>query len=284
MAKKKEKPNMTNIRNLDTSKKANHLDIIVNNAVDEGIRALVKENPKFASFENYLAKHIDEKALSDKIEYLKLKVAQEPGLTNYQKTEKLSHKISNYVASGGMLDDVGKEKILLGRLEDKARNGFFRRLFGPKTDGEKYLQKTFETFDDLSALISSGDYYKRMPELAKSLSTLENLKFLNPAIEVLKDGGLISKKEYQKLKGQVQDRLKEGVYVVPKTIESYLVPQKAAAGILTFFGMGLILATSTGITGNVIRLGDLFSNTGSLIGAGCLLLGIVLFLFSRKSK
>jgi len=288
MAKKQEKK--------DEKGEAKRRNDTIQKAVDRGIHYLQRDNPGLSSFEGYLNKYIDKYALSDKINHFTEDVYNDKNLSKHEKEGYVAHSITSYVASGGMLTEEGKEKILTGKLEEMAKEdfgkgfkGFFKSLLHrPKIDGEKYLHDTFEAFEDLAALMESGNYARDNPELAESLGTLKKLKFSNAAIEVLKDGGIIDPKGYKRLKGQVLSKAEEGRTEVPKTIERYLIPemvsQKAAAGILTFLGFGLILGTSPGITGNSIALGSLFSSTVSLIGLGVLVLGLILLLLSKKKK
>jgi hypothetical protein len=250
-------------------------------AIQEGLRNLVRDYPRFASFEGFLNQHIDRYALIKKVKQLKTGMEIPPGQA-YKAAELFREGLVDYVSSGEMLDEEGKEKILKTRTEPEAKKGFFYRLLHrPKTKGTKDLSKTFRAFDNIYALVKSGDYAKQMPKLEKSLRTLRGMQFYDPAIELLRDGDLIDANGEKRMRGLLESRVKEGAYAVPRIMEDYLRP---AAGIFALFGVGLILAKSPGITGNTISFNNLFSNTGSLIGAGCLLLGLVLLLVTKKKK
>ncbi len=260
-----------------------HLDKLVNSAVQEGIDTIIKENPKFASFQTYLAKHINNYQLEEKIENLKLEVAKEPGLDNYQKTKKLSKQISSYVASGEMLDDIGKETILKKSLEDKTKKGFFHKIFHrTKFDGEKYFDKTMEAFEDFYALFKSGDYAKRMPELSKSVETLHDMKFLNPAVDVLKIHGLIDDKKYKFLKTNIYNKIGQESAKLSTDVEKYIIPEayKVAASIMIVFGITFLALTGVNMTGNLI--GNMPAKVSGLWGGGFILLGLLLFLITKK--
>lgn len=268
------------------------MNSITNEAIQEGLRNLVRDYPRFASFEVFLDKHIDEVALKKKIRELKTNMDISPGEA-YKAGELFRDKVVDYVSSGQMLDEEGKEKILETRTEEDARKGFLYRMFHrPKTKGTKELSKTFRAFDNLYALVKSGDHEKDKAELEKALRTLRGMDFYDPAIEILRDGDLIDGKGEKRMRKLLESRIKEGKYVIPKITEDYLKQPsreiehyiKPAAGILAFFGLGLVLGTSQGITGSAIRYPETFSNTGGLIGGGLLILGLILFLIVKTKQ
>jgi hypothetical protein len=216
----------------------------IEQAIFDGVDSILKEHPRFADFQEYFLKHIDKKKIQDNFNKLK-----EKKLSN----KDIYQEIADYVSSGEAFDEKGKKVILKNSLEGKTEGRtLLQRIFKkPKFDGEKYLDETMEAFGDLYLLFKTGDYARRMPELAKSMGTLYDLKFLNPAIESLKESGLIDDKKYSFLKREVYSKAQEASKNVVGGIEKYFVPQKVAASILGIFGF-LLIAASSKLTGAVI--------------------------------
>jgi len=153
-----------------------------------------------------------------------------------------------------------------------------------KLKGEKYLDNVMASFQDLYTLFKNGDYAQRMPELTKAVTTVNDMGFLDPAVDILNSYGLIDDRKYNTLKGSIRKRTKESVETAVKGIGSYAsgqAYQKAAAFILGIFGVVTLLASGTGITGNVI--GNLSNSSFSLIGGGFVLVAVILFFMSSKN-
>ncbi len=250
---------------------------ILNNSLKTGIENFVKKNPQFANSQEYLLKHIDKNKLQDKYNELYQEALQE----KMNKKELKNHIYSNlpeYVISKESLDDKGKEIILKSGLEEKT--GFFNRLFpGPKIRGEKELNNAVEAFRDLYSLLKSGDYSKRMPELTESISSLRNLEVLNPALDIVRAYGLMDDKRYRFLKKEIYKTVREEPKKVIRSIERYIVPEKAAA--LIIGGIGLVLIfLNLNITGSVIG-----GNSAITWGIGGIFMVILaLLLFFRPLK
>ncbi len=252
----------------------------ISNAINLGIKSIIKSHPRFANFQPYLLEHIDEDKLNEKIYNLHAE-AQEKKLFGKEAKYFISKNLTEYVASGEIIDEKGKKVILKNSLEEKT--GFFHRLFHkPEFDGEKYLDNSMEAFQDLYALFKTGDYAKRMPELTESVSTLHDMQFLDPAIDVLKSHGLINDKKYKFLKEKIYSKVGEEYGKVVTGIEKRIVPeayQKVAASVLLAFG-AILLITNMEITGAVV--GSLKHSVKGIIGISSMILSAVLFLNSKK--
>lgn len=249
----------------------------LSNAVKQGIEAIVEEHPKFANFQPYLLKHIDHKKIQEK--YFEL-YKESKGLGEQERINYIYNELADYVASGSVLDEKGKEIILKNSLEEKT--GFFHKLFHKsKFDGEKYLNNTMEAFNDLYALFKSGDYAQRMPELTKSVATLHDLNFLDPAVDVLKEYGLIDSKKHRFLKENIYKRVGEESKKVVGGIERYIVPEKIAASIIGFVGIVLIIF-NLNITGAVI--GENYPITIGIIGVFMIFFALLLLFRPLKKK
>lgn len=298
----------------------------MNQAVQRGIYELKRDNPGLASYDVLLDKHMNHYAIEDKARDLYAKHfgdfeqeleegAEKVTISKAQLTARANYiadSLKDYVAMGEMLNEKGKKMLLTGHLKyegeeaPKGIKGFFYKMrHKAKTDGQKKLNQKFDTFENWAAMIESG--HSDDPEFTKLSNKLKNMRLYDASVEVLREGGIISAKNYGKFKGKVIHKTERGGKAIEKTLEKkleddlteeekgkdrtidhYVFPQEeqrlgATGAILTFFGLGLILVKSQGITGNAINFSELISNTGSFLGVGTLILGIVLFLLSRKS-
>lgn len=253
----------------------NYLD----SAILEGIDSILKEHPRFAGFEEYFIKHIDKKKIRDNISALKDKTK---GMRGDEIHSFIYQEIADYVSSGEAFDKKGKNVILKNSLEGKTDGRtLLQKLFRkPKFDGEKYLDETMEAFGDLYSLFKTGDYANRMPELTKSVTTLYDLRFLNPAIDILKENGMIDDKKYSFLKREVYSKAQEASSNVVGGIEKYFVPEKVAASILGIFGISLI-AMSSKITGSVIGAQN-FDWVSEVAGIILTIIAVLIALALRK--
>lgn len=263
------------------SKKRKQDNNYINSAIQEGINSLVKAHPRFSGFQEYLAKHIDTNKIGEKTQQL-YNEAESMGYNGDRARQFIAKGIREYIASGEMLDERGKAVILKNSLEEKT--GFLQRIFkGKNNQGEKYLDNTMGAFQDLYSMFNSGNYAERMPELQESISTLYDLQFLDPAIDVLKSYGLMDTKKHKALKEQVYRRANEQSENLVSGIEKRVMysPQQVAASIIGFLGICLIIFNLK-ITGAVIGTSN-FSISG-IIGLFILFLSLIFFLKSSKKK
>ncbi|MEK6827611.1 MAG: hypothetical protein AABX99_03965 [Nanoarchaeota archaeon] len=249
-------------------------------AILEGVDSILKEHPRFAGFQEYLLKHIDRKKIRDNISALKDKTK---GMSGDEVQSFIYQEIADYVSSGEAFDERGKKIILKNSLEGKTEGRtLLQKLFRkPKFDGEKYLDETMEAFGDLYSLFKTGNYAQRMPALTKSIETLYDLRFLNPAIDILKQNGMIDDKKYAFLKKEVYSKAQESSKNVVGGIEKYFVPEKIAASILGIFGISLVMM-SLKITGAVVGVQNNISSR--IIGIGLIVLAVFIFFFPSKKK
>lgn len=255
---------------------------ILENAVQGGIKMIIKNHPRFENFQNYLIKHIDEEKIEEKFKEL-YEEAKEKKIKGEQIPQFLYEELRDYIASGSMLDERGKE-VILKNTEEKPKSILenIASFFGyrsSKDEGERYLHNTMGAFQDLYALFESGDYSKRMPELTKSVSTLYDLKFLDPALDVLKSYGLIDERKYEFLKENIYQRVGKESENVVKGIEKYIVPQKIAASIFGLFGLGMIIFNLS-LTGAVIETSTKLTN--NIVGAILILVSMILLLIQKR--
>ncbi len=261
-------------------KKGLRVDDVFNSAVQEGIYNLTKLRPGVNL--EYISKHINQNAINEKIEEINERTYDIP---EKQKEDYIKKELSEYVASGRMLDDSGKALILREGLEkkvgllDKIRNVFV------KPNSERYLDEVIDSFQDVYLLMKSGDYAQRMPELAEAVTTVNDLGFLRATIDVLKYRGVKGiQNKYTLFKKIIKEGIEESAEKAVGGIGKYIVPQqiqKAVAIILSFIGILFIGFSGNNITGDVI--GNLPNTSLEITGVALILFSLILFL-TRKRK
>ncbi len=225
----------------------------LNYSVGKGIDSLIQANPLFKDQEEYILKHLDKKAVQEKIQDA-YEAAKEKNLSGRERLNYIKSEIVKYVSSGRALDESGKEIILKKGLEGRtAGKGFLARIFPRrKEEGLEYLEQTLSAFQDLYSLFKSNgpEYEKKMPEISKALNTINDMKFLAPAIDVLKYYKMIDDRKYRDLKGSINKKTKTSSAQVVSGIERSIT-QDIAAGIFGIVGIVMLFASRMSLTGNV---------------------------------
>ncbi len=300
--------------NKDKKEKEEKLKEAIKLAIDRGVYEFKQKNPGLSSNDAYLQRHINPYAVPDRIGQLKEKY--ERAALDPEKSKKLLRDITRFVSSGGMLTKGVKASAKTGSPDDEKQylslpKRVIGSVFGRRAKGEKYLHETLDSFEELSGIFGAGDHGEGTADLTKYLESFRTFKPINDSLEALNRTGMIGPRKYRRWKRRLLKNAEKGRKAVPKTIKAYFEqalqkqeelknpratqmepePQGGledmigqAAAILSFFGFGLVLATSPRMTGNAIKVSELFSSTGSLIGAGIFVAGLVLMLLTRKRK
>lgn len=259
------------------------LSKVINPAIEEGIESIIEEHPRLEGFEEFLSSKIDKRRLLKDFEFLKEK-AEEKGLRGKKAIEYIYEELADYISSAQAFNREGKNVIIGNNLEEKARGWlgeWIRNLFHkPRFDGERYLDRVIGAASDLNLLLQSGDYEKRMPELVESVRTLNDFKFLNPSLDSFRSRGIIDEQKYKFLKEKVYSAAKEHGGGMIKGVENYI--EKLAAAILGTLGLGLVLLSSTKITG--MAVGNLSKLSLGIIGAFLILFSLILLFKKSKKK
>lgn len=201
---------------------------VIKNAVTYGINEIVKQHPRFGNLKDYIASHIDQKGIQKAWDYAN-KSAQEGNIPADKIRDYLTKKVADYVASGEVFDERGKETILRKSLEEKASSGLFKGFFARRAlEGEKYFDKALGAFNELNEMFKAGRGYE-MPELEKPLTYLNRIGFAAPAAELLKETGLISGGQYRSIKSKIKKGAKASTQEFAGKLEQYATYQKAAA-------------------------------------------------------
>lgn len=260
---------------------------IVNAATAEGIRAIVDKHPDLKGREGTLFSYIDRDKIHDYVQSVGRELQDyRDGDSARRFLDKFYKDLAGHVASGELLTEQGKEAVLRYSWQKKARGwGSGAKEARELLDGEKYLESAVNSFRDLYELMKTGDYAKRMPEVAEALYTLDQMKFSDAAVNILYQNGLMDKKKYKLLKRTIRERTKVAVETIPKHVENYVTGQKEEqaqgyaaqkAAAVIFAVLGLVAALfAHRITGNVIGISgsDWF---GLLAGAFFLIAGALL--------
>jgi len=270
---------------------------LYNAAIQDGLRHLVGQRPRLSGLEDYIAKHIDPAKLREVIGGINNHIRQQEKkgkqLSDEDKAKLIYENLANYVASGGVLDRAGQEVILKKSLEGKVSKSALRSLFSRESlDGDKYLDNVVGAFRDVYGLLKTGDYAQRMPELAYAVATIYDLGFLNAAVDVLAQQGLIDERRYRVIKKAVKEKTKVAASAATVAMEKYATQQQAqaknqqqtqakkiAASILAVLGAGLLVVSGVNITGNVI--GSSFNNFSGML-TGLLFLFAAFLIFIKK--
>jgi len=282
-------------------KKEVGIDELIDYGISQGLEAISERHPLFKYNQEFIVNHIDKKKLKKKRDEIYNYVKERDGQVN---PEYILNELADYVATGAAFDKHGKKVIIdkIGikeTLEEKAQSSswwdFFsgtKRNARAELDGINYLDNVTGAVGDLYNLFKTGDYAQRMPELAEAVTTVKDMGFLDPALEILDSYGLMDKNKYNLLKKSIKERTEESMTKVIGGIERYINPQqaeayqKAAAYVFGFLGIGILLASGFGnnITGNVI--GNLSNFSTGLIGGGLFLIALVLFFmkFNKKKR
>lgn len=234
-------------------------------AIDYGIQKLVNENPRFKGFENYLYEHLDKKALNHSM----AEIIKSGGQDNFYTL------VSEYVARGKVLDEKG-QRIVLGQGKKKS---FFRRKTGD-------LEKIADSATNLSGLLSNEAYTQYVPEIAQEIYKLNQARFLDTTLDIMKEEGIINDKKYKVFKQAYRQGMEQGMQGIQAGMQKYAdsYTQKIAAGVLLVIGFGILIPQLSSITGASIGT-DITRNLS--FWAGAILVGIGSYLgfkiIKRKS-
>ncbi len=249
---------------------------MINSAVQIGMGEIIRQHPRFRNLGGYMARHLDSGKINLAIRG-GYEEAKEKKIPRDDINEYVMKHVANYVASGSAFNEKGKEVLLKKGLEDKAKSGFFSGFFARRElAGEKYLDQAMDSFNELHEMFKSGEGYE-MPELEKPLGYLNKLGFATPAIEVLRDAGLINGRQYSKIKDKIRKGAKEATREFASNLEKYTTYQKVAAVVLGISGVGLLLTLGTKITGGVIGIANNNETIAAILGGMFIVSSLVLF-------
>jgi|SRR3989344_2661720 len=250
---------------------------LVGGAVNEGLARIMKEHPQFRGAQEYIVEHLDERKIQRQYHKLQEYLNQEhPDWNDERKAKFLYTNLERYVASGKPLDKHAKEVVVRKSLHEKQG-----RESGHEDD---YVGRVGAAFRDLYHIMKAGDYGQRMPEFEQSVNTINDLGFLDSALDVLNSYGLIEKREYADVKRKARKKIEEETETFGRTYQKYLAPRKVAAGIIGFLGMLLVLFYGMrGITGAAIGIGG-NRIMGGIAGVFLIIISLVFFIFGKNGK
>jgi hypothetical protein len=260
---------------------------IFEEAVPEGINAIIKKHPRFDSLRGYIANYIDP------AEALKILTAEYNNIRqNYLNNPKgleqaLRKSAAEAMENGDFFNEKGKEIILRKSLEERVGGKgpirWIKRKMGLGRDveikkGEDYLDATISAFNKLYELMKSGGYEKGMPEVERAITYVRNAGFADAALNVLRDYKVMGDDDYRNYKSILFTNVREGVEKTKKSLADYVT--RSAAVVFALAGLTMLLI-NVSVTGNVIGA-SLKANVYNLIGI--LLLVIAAFFGFRKKK
>ncbi len=144
--------------------------------------------------------------------------------------------------------------------------------------GDKYLDQVIGAWSEINAVAKAGRH--ELPEdFAKPMKYLSRLGFAIPAVEVLRETGLINQSAYSQLRNNIRKGAYESHQEAIGKLAEYSTYQKIAAAVFAVFGFAVLLFNS-GITGAVVGASKF---TGALVGAISIIIACVLLLISKKN-
>lgn len=285
--------------------KPNPRDIIIQNAVEQGLSKLLEDNPRFHSMRDYIGNHIDPGKVSSQFTYYVAK-AHKLGLTNPAHVYAfVGKKLASYIGNGGALDNVAKEGILrkslrsdakgtsaeiggwtehpILKLESWVKHPIQNLRYGlPFGRHVQYVDRAASAFKEIYEMFKTGDYAERMPELHAAAEQVDRAGFLDAAVGVLKHYKMLSGAGALMLRERVRGYTKRGVEAGKEAIKKY-TREKTAAATAAIIGIGMFVITGMGLTGNVV--GDGVAHPSVLgISLGVLFIAIALLILAKIGK
>ncbi|MBI2042858.1 hypothetical protein HYT25_00525 [Candidatus Pacearchaeota archaeon] len=252
----------------------------IGSSIKRGISAITEHHPSFRKIRDYLSEHIDKEKLYGLARRLYEKKDEE-NLSDEEKLDYLEKVLSDYVASGKILDPNGRRAILRKGLEEKAESGFFKGFLARRElKGEKYIDDLIAAFRNIDELFESEGHYDNMPKLKRSVKTIRYMGALREAMDVLDEKGVMNRKA-RAVVSEINRNIGRGYEDFLESSRHYSERYKVAASIFSIFGIGLLVSSGTGITGNII--GNTTANFSAAI-AGTIAIIFALFLFWRSFK
>lgn len=267
--------------------RTSYLERISSSAINQGFQELMESHPIFKDYQKVIQNHVDQKKIKTKLGELISNKKIDPRNISKEEAKYLSEELSNYVSSGNVLDEKGQEIILGKGLEEKVSTGFIgkvRSFFRREDDSEgvEYLEKAISAAEDLKQIFGNDKYGKRMPEISKAVSTLENIGSLYSAARVLKANNWINESQYQNMVGKVYDIARESPKKIKEAVETRITDsyKKIAASIFGIIGLFMVVSNLT-MTGGAIGVS---SGSASFAGISLIFLAFVLFFIKGKKK
>jgi len=260
---------------------------LVSSAIQYGVQELLNNNPIFKGYETVLTNYVDNQKLQHKLK----EIYDSPDLKGKKEFSKEDEKyiateIADYFVTGAALSEKGQEVILGRGLEGKVSKSIWESWFGiskkkHSLPGIEYLNDAIRATEDLSALLKDKGGIKALPNLAKPLAKLEEIKLLYPALRVLRANKLIDQSKYQELANKAYEIAKDIPKQIAQGVEEGINRnyQKIAAAILGVLGV-LVIASNLSITGNIIA--NVSKTAPNFMGVLLIIIALGLFLFKIK--
>ncbi len=199
---------------------------LIQSAVAQGIEAIVRKHPHLKEQGQRIADHVDSERIRESVsgieQYIRLEEEnREKPFSPEERTHLIHRGLAEYVASGAVLDDTGKELFLRESLENRAKRGPRKWDAREELKGEQHLQKVGVAFRELYEMFKTGDYAQHMPDVARAVATVRNLGFLSPALNLMRHYGLIDKNRYKFIKKNILTKVAGSVKETENAMARY---------------------------------------------------------------
>ncbi|MEK6945483.1 MAG: hypothetical protein AABW63_01695 [Nanoarchaeota archaeon] len=285
------------------------LNQVVDDGVKYGLKGILQNHPDLMHYAGVLGDHIDERkfaAEKNRI-FAETNEASRNGkfASEYSMWEHVYGEIAKVVASGKVFDKIGTRTILEGGLAEIINKSFFVGGARNETKERTELDDILEANGKILDIMSSKQYDPRkMPELVEAVGTVQRMGVLYEVIEELKEHNLMDEGRYNEMKMAINKtaidtydavRAKLPEYVAGSSAEKGYETEvtdisktskektahKVAAAILGIFGVGILIATKTALTGGAIGI---LPSSSSFVAVGLIIISLIWLWAAFKRK
>src|SRR3989344_2643228 len=255
---------------------------LVKSAVEDGFSRIAKANSNLPL--EYLNRHLDHDKLNGALKRAYKEIEEEKGnLTCAAKAKRVHDYISASVADGSVFDQRGQSILL---KDERGRGRVLDKLLkGPSPT--KDFRDAAHAFKDLYSMFKTGEYSHNLEDVAQAVAVVNDMGFLDTAVDVLRSYNLMDKNRYSTIKKSLRKKGQDAANYTLDRIENYGEEMKQAASILALFGASILAVSAFKMTGNVVSASLTLPNNllGMVLGLGFFIGGFVMFSkFSQHDK
>lgn len=251
---------------------------LIDYAINQGVDALIRNNPALKQRRGYLLKHIDRKKIKASIGAMEEQIRyQGVSMSEEDKRRLIGKNIFDYVASGQALDSRARNTVSTRKnLEGIASDGEKPLKLDRKTVKDReYVANAAQAFQGLYNIMRKGGY-DSSPEVGKAVERGYQGVAMAHTADVLVKTGTINRKEYSQITHGIRQTMEESLREVKSYISRNYAHKKVVSAFIGLAGAFVVLASGSTITGNAIGLG-MVNIPGILIGLIVFILGTYFF-------
>ncbi len=280
---------------------------VIDDGVKYGLKGILQNHPDLTNYANVLEDHIDQrKFMAEKNRiFAETNEASREGkfASEYAMWEHVYTQVAKVVASGKVFDKVGTRTILEGGLAEILNKSFFVGGARRESQERTELDDILDANDAIWNIMSSKQYDpSKMPELVEAVGTVQRMGVLYEVIQELKDHNLMDEGKYNEMKMAINKNAIDTYDAVKSKIPGYIsgasakkeyetkvtdvskegkTAHQVAAAILGIFGVGILIATKTALTGGAIGA---LPSSSSFIAVGLIIISLIWMWVAFKRK